>query len=536
LTSGVNKPSSLPAWMDSFRSSRRLSLFIGYAIIVLMMGCLASSMVYIGRRISPNWSGEYFPWVCIAIAIEAIFSMNVTRQRSGRDKWIYVGSELVLIAVLLKILLYVLRGMDQLFADIPRWQQGFETFFEGEYFFILLPVFLLWFLSGNLASNLEVLFSDDEEYFAEAAGITGRLEKNRLEMRTSIIEMIMVIGVSIVFLTALSRVSVPEGWGIPAAVQAPVLNAVLFFVLSLILLAQTQFALLHGRWLWQRVPISPKLGWNWVKYSLIFFAILGIISIVLPTRFSRDLLAPLQYVLGWIMQVIISLMTLIMVPLGWLFSFLGGCARGSQSAPMESFQPPQLPAHQEGAPIAWIEILRYIIFWIVILAILFYAIRSYFSNNSGFLKTLRRFKLLVWLEKSLRGLMDWLLRMNHSIGDVISVGLQRLRSKRKETSAVKKRNLMNYRLLDSRRKVIFLYLALLRRSGEHGLIRKPSQTPIEYRQTLEEGVPEAVDDVEGITSSFLEARYSQKSIEDQQVNSVQLFLKRILHQLKNKKL
>jgi hypothetical protein len=77
---------------------------------------------------------------------------------------------------------------------------------------------------------------------------------------------------------------------------------------------------------------------------------------------------------------------------------------------------------------------------------------------------------------------------------------------------------VNIRRLPPREQVLFFYQAFLRRSGEHGLPRHPSQTPYEYSGSLKVGMqaleddPSAWEDLTSLTDRFVEARYSKHEI------------------------
>jgi hypothetical protein len=83
--------------------------------------------------------------------------------------------------------------------------------------------------------------------------------------------------------------------------------------------------------------------------------------------------------------------------------------------------------------------------------------------------------------------------------------------------------------------VLFYYLALIRRGGETGLPRKPSQTPYEYGRFLDKSLPEVGESVDSLTESFMEARYSNHIVEDDQVPLVQSYWERIRRALQELK-
>jgi hypothetical protein len=90
------------------------------------------------------------------------------------------------------------------------------------------------------------------------------------------------------------------------------------------------------------------------------------------------------------------------------------------------------------------------------------------------------------------------------------------------------------RSLDPRRQIYFYYLAMIRRGGEQGIPRKPSQTPAEYAAHLEQELPDARQDIDSITDAFIEARYSGREVDSQKANWVKEIWRRIRRALQGK--
>jgi hypothetical protein len=78
-------------------------------------------------------------------------------------------------------------------------------------------------------------------------------------------------------------------------------------------------------------------------------------------------------------------------------------------------------------------------------------------------------------------------------------------------------------------------LRLIERGKEEGIERRPAQTPIQYREMLGKNLPEVEAEVDDLTASFMEARYTRHEIEDEQAGYVQSLWKRILQALRRKK-
>ena len=130
-----------------------------------------------------------------------------------------------------------------------------------------------------------------------------------------------------------------------------------------------------------------------------------------------------------------------------------------------------------------------------------------------------------------RRVSAWFGGLNQQIEDLLEA---RRRARRPGTarSASAPRRWINPRKLSPRQQVQFYYLAMLRRGGEHGHARQPTQTPYEYARKLESDIPEIDRDVDGLTEEFIEARYSRHDIPPEHVGMVRRYWERIKRALK----
>jgi hypothetical protein len=143
---------------------------------------------------------------------------------------------------------------------------------------------------------------------------------------------------------------------------------------------------------------------------------------------------------------------------------------------------------------------------------------------------LKRLPGMSLLVRAWHKLRDWFGGLNQSIENLREA---RRRARQPVTrSAPASRRWINPRKLSPRQQVQFYYLAMLRRGGEHGHVRQPTQTPYEYAHTLESQIPEIDQDVDGLTEEFIEARYSQHDIASEHVNVVRRYWERIKRALR----
>jgi hypothetical protein len=88
--------------------------------------------------------------------------------------------------------------------------------------------------------------------------------------------------------------------------------------------------------------------------------------------------------------------------------------------------------------------------------------------------------------------------------------------------------------LKPRQKVIFFYLAMLRRAGEAGTPRQPWQTPEEFSRRLKASVPEETGDIAALTESFQEARYSPGEVTPERADRARTIWERLVKYLRSR--
>jgi hypothetical protein len=138
----------------------------------------------------------------------------------------------------------------------------------------------------------------------------------------------------------------------------------------------------------------------------------------------------------------------------------------------------------------------------------------------------------MWLGRAWIWLRAWLLGVNQTMGAAVSAGLRRLRRPPGEKSLGEVWRYVNIRRLTPRQRVMFFYLALVRRGREHGFGRRAEQTPFEYQETLQQVLTGAEEDLAGLTDSFVEARYSLHPVTPAQAGRVQRWWETVRRRLR----
>src|SRR5262249_3704964 len=147
------------------------------------------------------------------------------------------------------------------------------------------------------------------------------------------------------------------------------LNVVIYFVLGLVLFAQSQFAVLRARWSLDQMPIAHNIAPRWAAYALALLVLCAALVIFLPTRFSLGLLDTLAYLLGFINFLITLLLLLIWLPIRFILS-LFGTGGNPNLAPLPAATPPPPPEAGAGPSLPFLEILKSILFWLAFLGVI----------------------------------------------------------------------------------------------------------------------------------------------------------------------
>ncbi len=517
---------------ELFNRNERLTTLLTNVIASLMLVCAVISVVQIGEYLLPNWKGTYLIFLSFIVSLEAMVSHRAIRQiHIFTPEWaLFRATEWITILVGLKLFLYAVHGFGQLWVDLPLWRQDFtRNFFTGEYLFDFILLFFVWSLANTFSGELSRLEGDEKVLRAERE--TGIIE-HRPEVRRSLANLILAIGAVMIILAALLRLDWEALWGDRPPPNADVLNILIYFLLALALLSLTQFSILRVRWILERVPIERDLAARWLAYAGLFLFVMAALAFILPTRYSVGLLTVLGYLLDVALTLISLIGFLLTLPiiflLAQLASLLGHKAPVISSAPHPTPLPPTLMTNGASFP----EILKSILFWLIFLVVIGFSIYSFFQRHQEVLLSLRRVPILGWLVIALTNIRRWLGRVNRSLTASLESGVRRFRQRQAGRLGQVRSRLVALRRLSPRQKVLFYYLAMIRRSSEQGMPRQPHQTPNEYAQNLERQLPEVDEDVSSITGHFNEARFSRHEITAGHVSQVQNYWKHIRNALR----
>jgi hypothetical protein len=492
-------------------------------MIAGMLVCQATPIVLLMEALarapdgSKLWNGTYFLIFAFLASLEGILSERML-QRRRITGWAYLGSraaELLILLLLLKLLNYIPLGLNYLRTDAMLWATNPYHFISNRDFFMGLLFVPLWVGSLYMARMVQALDVEDHEEAPPADKTSPeyymwltrpRISSRRQERLTWLSESFLWGGILILVTSTGLYLLAPS-------VGAPAVAILLYFALAVTLLSQARFSVTNASWQAQGISVQPGIGRRWLLWVAIFIIGVALLALLLPTTYT---MGPLRVLLGLISIVYTVLtfvlgllMFLLTLPLLWLFPKM-------EQPPQPEMGPLGFPPPDPGAAGGswpWLEILASGIFWIVVLAIVVFALRRFLKDRWSILSG-RDDLQVTWWGRILAWLRD-LWRRWRGWGQDLQQRLSGGRVKREEAASPVARISRFFfpGRLPPRALICYFYLSTTRRASQAGRSREPGETPYEYQSTLDRQFPELEPDLEGLTDAFVKARYSQRPVE-----------------------
>jgi hypothetical protein len=484
----------------------------------------------------PGWSGGYLVLAGFFISLEVFYTERFRKRLVVFDsEWfIFYLSEWLVFIVLLKAILLLKGGTQSLLLEVSAWRGDFfGAFFNGEFLFSVAVIFVAWLVCLSFAAPLETLRLEVYELdFEEDSGIASE----RAQARRQLVDLVLLVGLVLVVLTSLLRSDRVAGWIQIPVLRGGVANVMIYFLLGLGLLSLTQFSVLQVRWSLGRIRVSEALARRWALLSLLFLGIVAGVALWLPTGYTIGLLTLLNWLVGGVMAALALISWLVTALFIGIIALLGAL----MGRPPEegSLNPAPLPT-QLPPPVEAIEInslpavIRSILFWVLLVGIAGYLLYYFIKIRRQDVSNLLHLPLLAWLANLASWIRAWLSSFRRQAAGTLQAGIQRLRRTTQPAAQPPAWRYASLRRLTPRQRVVFYYLALVRRGTESGLPRQPAQTPYEYAEQVKAAIApgnlpvsttpaeQERDDLENMTEGFLEARYSLQEVTNQQAGGVQ---------------
>jgi hypothetical protein len=495
--------------------------------LATMAGCVAWSISQLLLRFAPDWNPTYLVVGCVLVALEAFYSYRIlrTRRTFGTSVLNYRVTELLVIFILVKLGRYVNLSPSQALAEIQRWPQDLSQLFDLETLAAFALALVCWALVTETAKDFDAIGSQPK------GGRAPVSPADRIAKRLFFGGTVLLVVTGFTHLEDISDLLDVRR----SPVQGLIINALIYFALALATLGQLHYARLHAVWQRQQVQVSADLDRRWVRYSLASIGLAALLAFLLPTGFffnplqmAADALAALGRIAYFIL---VLLLVLISVPLGvfvWLLSFFFS----DDQAPRPEIKLPALdpaPALGQADAASWLELARTLVFWAVLLAGVFFVVRSYVRDRPELRQALISLRPIRALSRGWMALTRWLRGWFFRLKQTVSENVPRRIPRRLADNVDIPKPFRFFRLggLSPQERVIYYYLSIVRRAGKQGFPRQAHQTPGEYSRELKPHLPQAQAEIEDLTHAFLEARYSQHLIEPNRDLSVRASWERV---------
>jgi len=501
-------------------------------LLAVMAGCVAWSVTELLQLFFPFWNQPWTVAACVIAALEASLSYRILRSRQIflSDRWKLRAVEFALLFVIIKLGRYLGQPLDGFLAELQQWPRDWWRILDPETIVNFLLALGALFLVNDTLADLDELRDPERVY-------------SPISPRDSIISRFFYGGLILLIASGVARIGILEllDLGRPA-VLGLILNALLYFLLGLALLAQANYAHWSAVWQSEGAAVSSQLAGRWLRHSLLFVLLVAAIAFSLPTFYGEGVLgivAALISILFFGLYVVsVLMMSLIAALLTWL-------APPAPPLPPEAVPPPTPHPTAEPTPPPGptpppltipgldLELLRSLVFWLVVAAMVAYIVFAYLRERPELVQAIRNARLL----RALRLIVDLLRKQTGQWVEALRElrPLERLRELFTRLPVPAPRF---FRLggATPREQVLYFYLSTLRRAGQLGFPRKPPQTPDEYDPVLEAHLTEAQADVRTLTEAFDQARYSAAPVEKEKARETKAAWERVraaLQRLKN---
>jgi hypothetical protein len=180
--------------------------------------------------------------------------------------------------------------------------------------------------------------------------------------------------------------------------------------------------------------------------------------------------------------------------------------------------------------------MRSVLFWALILAGVLYVVRTYLRDHPELAHLITGWRPFAALRNLWAAVRRWFLRWRTAVRQAIPRRIAR----RPAAGKAARRPFRFLRLgaLSPRERILYYYWSILRRAERLGFPRRPPETPYEYDASMRPHLPQAELEMGELTEAFLEARYSQRSIEagrDRQVRPAWRGVRGALRALRKKR-
>jgi hypothetical protein len=274
---------------------------------------------------------------------------------------------------------------------------------------------------------------------------------------------------------------------------------------------------LRAQWQIEEVTAAESISRNWPVYVLGLIGIAGLLALLLPLGGTFWL----AQILTGIIQFIYFIIYLI---LGFFLSMLMGLLPGgAEETPPPRSAPLNRPPLEQAAPPAdvapW---LGGTLFWVLMALLLGYAAYIYLSGKGVHFGWLQQW----WQRVYASWLLLW--QSYHQWRRATAVAADTSEQKEDEESSRRRPfSWLRLRGMDPDQQVRYFYLSMLKQGVEHGIGRRPGETPTRYAPRLEGAIADEEKPVTVLTENFVQVHFAERPIQEESIPYLKALWQRI---------
>ncbi|MFW6098291.1 MAG: DUF4129 domain-containing protein [Chloroflexota bacterium] len=520
-------------------------------LVAVLVTALVTGLIVVIRLASPSPAWRLLTVAVFLVALEAVYTSRWLAHPDRRqlNRSTYRLAELVVIALALRLLTWALTG------GIPEWQVWRSyllsplSFFDGLYVGYLLCAVFAWERAASFSATLRALAISpaEERFYTLSRDEQGHrswdrpVDRQRPTIFRSLVGSWLGGGLLLGLCAALSTVdlaTVEVTGGVRNIVRLGLDNTMLlallvYFILGLWMISQSRLDMMRARWLADGVDADEDIVDNWRRGSIVILLLFALIAAFLPIGSTFAAAVVLNAIFGAVLFVAQIAFLVLSTLLVALLSLLGIGAPPEETEELLPAPAPTPPP--EAAPAPMSETAALVaggLFWGLVAAVALVAL-VFFLRDRGITihsETLER----VWIR-----LKQWFARLWSGASRGAST-VQR--SLRRSLSALRPGGdrsrapwrFLRVNALPPREQIRYFYLSTVRRAADEGVPREKSETPSEYARDLQTQWPDAEEEIEALTGAFLEARYSRRDYEPEDVNPIKEVWKRVRRTIRHR--
>lgn len=489
-------------------------------VISALVACVADGWVSAFQFLIPGWWGGYLVLLVGLVVLETlVMEQTVGRAAGFERRWGRRVTEVILMLIILKPLTYLQRGWEAFWQDARTWFLHPSLFlYDFDYLLGAFIVLIMWLLALELARALDELNDPYNTVEEHALGLTD------LKTYFTFGALFLLVAVGLTQLDLSGKIVHLHSADINTLTFLPLI----YLGLGLLLFGQARLALLRAGWVYEGVPVAPGLARRWGLWGLLFVGGIALMALLLPagsTLLGFYLFLWLGFILTVLGTVLFYLLALLFWLLLWPFRSLLNQQSLTELPPPELQVPPAPAAATTGGP-PWLPYLQATLFWVVVAVVLFILVRLYLRDRQrlGDGGGLRQ-----WLAGWRHALWDRLRRVRRQVG----AWWQQVTARPVPEIAAGDLNWWErWRARNERERVRRLYRVLLERAAQAGHPRAPTATPYEYVGDLIPHVAGEEEALSSLTQAFVEARYSRREFQSEEVGWLRRHLDRLRTRLR----